>query len=69
MEESFFSDSFKTPSQQQSNIIFTENKIKRSIYLVDIKLFFDFKNKEKEIGFEDNNEDEENKKIKNLIQM
>jgi hypothetical protein len=42
----------------------------RKIYLDDIKIFFDFKNKNTEIGFEDNNsEQEKNKKIKNLIQM
>jgi hypothetical protein len=44
-------------------------KIPPSIYLNDINIFFNFKNK-KEIGSEDvNNEDEKNKKIKNLIQM
>jgi hypothetical protein len=45
-----------------------ENKIKRKIYLNDIKIFFDFKNKKKEIVSEDG-EEEENKKMKNLIQM
>jgi hypothetical protein len=56
-------------NQQQSNIIFNEHKMKRTIYLNDIKIFFYFKNKKNEkIGFEDH-EQEENKKMKNLIQM
>jgi hypothetical protein len=53
-------------SKKKSNIIYIKNQMKRSIFLKDIKIFFDFKNKnKKEIGFEE----EENKKMKNLIQM
>jgi seryl-tRNA synthetase len=48
-----------------------KNKENENIYLNDIIIFFDFKNKKKEeIGLEDNNyEGEKNKKIKNLIQI
>jgi hypothetical protein len=63
-DKNFFSNSSKT--LQKSNIILGENQIKRSIYLNDIKIFFKKKKKE-EIGLEDNNY--ENKKMKNLIQM
>jgi hypothetical protein len=57
-DEKNFSNSLKISHQQSI--------IKFGTYLNDIKIFFDFK-KKKEIGFED--EDDKNKKIKNLIQM
>jgi hypothetical protein len=63
-EENFFSNSFKMHPKKQSNIALKENKINLS----DITIFFDFENKKKkEIGFEDEND--KNKKTKNLIQM
>jgi hypothetical protein len=65
-------NSFKIAQKpQQSNIIFIKNQMKRSTYLNDVTIFFDFKNKKNEIGFDGDNNylEEENKKIKHLIQM
>jgi hypothetical protein len=69
-EENFFPNLSKIPHPQPSNFILIKNQMKRSIYLKDIKIFFDFKNKKKkEIGDNNNYEEEENKKMKNLIQI